>query len=616
MNQRLLILVVALASLTACGGPTETAGKTPATASGTASGPSQSPAPSASPAEDVAGQLSAVVDTYFQENIKLNPIFASFIGDHRYDDQLPNSIGPEHRKKQLELEKKYLAAIREVDKASLAGQDLLTHEMFEQERIDTIKGMKYPDHLMPITQFFSVPNFFATLGSGASAHPFRTAQDYDNFLGRVDGFSAWSDQAIVNMRAGMQSGVVRPKVIMEKVLPQLAAHLQDDVTQTVFYRVVSEMPDTISAEDRARLTEAYEDAIGNKVVPAYRRMHDFIKDEYLAVASDEIGLTSLPGGVEWYNFAIKQTTTTDLTANEIHDIGLAEVERIKGGMESIKTQVGFEGSLSDFFDSLRTDRRFYHDEPEQLLDSYRALKSTLDAATPKLFSNIPEAEFEVRAVEPFREKSAPGASYSMPAPDGSRPGIFYVNTYNLSARPKYVAEALYLHEAVPGHHYQIALTQGLDLPMFRRFGGYTAYIEGWGLYAESLGPELGMYTDPYQRFGALDAEMVRAIRLVVDTGMHAKGWTREQALEFMMSNSSTSETRAIAEIERYIAIPGQALAYKIGQLKISELRARAAEKLGAAFDVREFHTQVLQDGALPLGVLEAKIDRWIAGQTT
>ncbi|NND61361.1 MAG: DUF885 domain-containing protein, partial [Gammaproteobacteria bacterium] len=349
---------------------------------------------------------------------------------------------------------------------------------------------------------------------------------------------------------------------------------------------------------------------------SYQRLHDFIRDEYLPATTDTVGLTALPGGEPWYDFLVRLQTTTDLSADEIHEIGLAEVQRIRGEMEAIMEQVGFEGDLQAFFDHLRTAPEFYHDKPEQLVQSYRDLRAQVDAAVPEFFSLTPKADFEVRAVEPFREQSAAGAFYMRPAADGSRPGVFYVNTYNIKSRPKYAAEALYLHEAVPGHHYQISLQQELDeLPDIRRFGGFTAYTEGWGLYAETLGEELGLYTDPYQRFGALDAQMVRAIRLVADTGLHAKGWTREQALEFMMDNSSISETRAIAEVERYIAIPGQALAYKIGQLKISELRARAEQALGDDFDLRQFHAEVLASGPLPLDVLEDKIDRWIESQT-
>ncbi len=559
-----------------------------------------------------AGQLSGIVDTYFDQNIALNPLSATFVGVHRYDDRIAVSISPEHRQRQLDLEQRFLDALTDLDKNVLAGQDLLTYEIFERNRRIAIEGFQYPSHLIPINQFFSMPNFFATLAAGTSVHPFNTVKDYDNMLGRMDDFEKWMDQAIVNMRAGMASGVVLPRVIMEKVLPQLAAHINDDPTQTIFYNAVGKMPESFPQADRERLQRAYREKISGKIVPVYRRAHDFIRDQYLAAATETVGLSALPDGERWYAYRVRQQTTTTLTPGEIHDIGLAEVERITAEMESIREEVGFDGDLKAFFEFLRTDPQFYHDEPEQLLDSYRALKSTVAAAAPDLFSSIPRADFEVRPVEPFREQSAAGAFYMRPAPDGSRPGVFYVNTYNIKSRPKYAAEALYLHEAVPGHHFQISLQQELnDLPAVRRFGGFTAYIEGWGLYAETLGEELGLYTDPYQRFGALDAQMVRSIRLVADTGMHAKGWTREQALEYMMSHSSISETRAVAEIERYIAIPGQALAYKIGQLKISELRAHAEQELGPDFDLREFHEQVLADGAMPLDVLEAKIDRWI-----
>ena len=562
-----------------------------------------------------AGRLSGIVDTYFDQNLALNPIFATFVGVHRYDDRLGLSISPDHRARQLALEQRFLDALLELDQGGLAGQDLLTYEIFERGRRDAIAGLQFPSHLIPVNQFFSTPNFFATLAAGTSAHPFNTVEDYDNMLSRMDDFDKWVDQAIVNMRAGVAAGVVQPRVIMEKVLPQLAAQTGDDPEETIFYGAVSRMPESFSEPDRQRLQRAYREKIAAKVVPSYQRLHDFIRDEYLAATTDGVGLSRLPDGEDWYAHLVRLQTTTSLTPDEIHEIGLAEVERITAGMEAIRAEVGFDGDLAAFFEHLRTDPRFYYDEPEQLLESYRALKSTVAQAAPELFSLIPEADFEVRAVEPFREQSASGAFYVRAAPDGSRPGVFYVNTYNIKSRPKYAVEALYLHEAVPGHHFQISLQQELDdLPAVRRFGAFTAYVEGWGLYAETLGDELGLYTDPYQRFGFLDAQMVRAIRLVADTGMHAKGWTREQALQFMMDHSSISETRAVSEIERYIAIPGQALAYKIGQLRISELRARAERALGAAFDVSAFHAQALADGALPLDVLEAKIDRWIESQ--
>jgi uncharacterized protein (DUF885 family) len=350
-------------------------------------------------------------------------------------------------------------------------------------------------------------------------------------------------------------------------------------------------------------------------VPTYQKLHDYIRDTYLPDTRDSVGLSELPNGRSWYDYLVGETTTTALSAEEIHEIGLAEVARIRAEMERVKDEVGFEGSLNEFFDHLKEDPQFFYSEPEQLLEAYRSLKGRVDAAVPEMFSLLPKADFEIRPVEEYRQQSAAAASYMPSSPDGSRPGVFYVNTYDLKSRPRYNIEAIYLHEAAPGHHFQIALAQELDeLPRFRRFGGSTAYVEGWGLYAESLGSELGMYQDPYSYYGALTAEMWRAIRLVVDSGMHAKGWSRDDALAFMRDNSSIGEADVVAEIDRYIAIPSQALAYKIGQLKIRELRTRAETELGDSFDIRGFHAAVLQDGALPLNVLEAKVDRWIASQ--
>jgi uncharacterized protein (DUF885 family) len=325
----------------------------------------------------------------------------------------------------------------------------------------------------------------------------------------------------------------------------------------------------------------------------------------------------LPGGEEWYAFLVRQRTTTDLSPQEIHQIGLDEVARIHGEMQGVMDEVGFEGDLKEFFEYLNTDGQFYYDEPEQLIQGYRDMSDHIESLTPKLFSVFPKTDFEVRAVEPFREKSASGGQYRRGTPDGSRAGVFFANTYDIKARPKWAMESLFLHEAIPGHHFQISIQQEIErLPRFRRFGGYTAFTEGWGLYAESLGKELGVYTDPYQYFGALNAELWRAIRLVVDTGLHFKGWSRQEVLDYMYANSAVKEARAVSEAERYMAIPGQALAYKIGQLKILELRNRAEEALGDRFDVRAFHTEVLTDGSLPLNMLDAKIDRWIEAQRT
>ena len=456
------------------------------------------------------------------------------------------------------------------------------------------------------------PNFFAQMGSGTNIQPFKTVQDYDNFLSRIDGFVVWMDQAITNMREGIGQKIVRPRVLMERTLPQLAAHIVDDVEQSIFYRPVKTFPEGFAQADQDRLTTAYRKAIAGKLVPAYRRVRDFIKDEYLANAQAAAGMNALPGGVAWYTYLVRRTTTTDLTPAQIHEIGLAEVRRIHGEIEKVMKTVNFDGDRKAFFKFVQQDPQFFYSTREQLLDGYEALREQVNTGAARLFALMPKAGYEIRRIEEFREKSAAGASYQRPSADGSRPGIFYVNTYQVDSRPIWSMESLFLHEAVPGHHFQIALQQEMeDLPRFRRFGGNTAYVEGWALYAEGLGKELGVYTDPYQYFGALNAELWRAVRLVVDTGLHYKGWTRQQVLDYMYANAATPEVRAVAEAERYMAIPSQALAYKVGQLRIRGLRKLAAAELGEAFDIKDFHAQILKDGALPLGVLEAKIKRWI-----
>jgi uncharacterized protein (DUF885 family) len=607
--KKVFLLMLALVLTSACSKKEPAAPAAEPTASVAAQSPQQPVA------ADASARLNEIVEEYFDELLALNPVYATFIGDNRFNDRLTNTIGTEHRAASRALEEKYLALIDALDASSLEAQDLLTYEVFKSEREQAIEGFRYPTYLLPVNQFFSVPNLFAQLGSGSSVQPFATAEDYDNFLGRVDGFVVWIDQAIVNMDEGRAKGIVQPRVVMERVLPQLASQVVEDPEQSLFYGPITRMPETIAGEDRDRLTAAYRAAITTRIVPAYRKLHDYVRDVYLPDTRESVALSDLPDGRAWYDYLVGETTTTDLTADEIHEIGLAEVARIRAEMERVKDEVGFEGSLNDFFDHLKTDPQFFYEEPEQLLEAYRSLKGRVDAAVPELFSLLPKADFEIRAVEEFRQQSAAAASYMPASPDGSRPGVFYVNTYDLKSRPRYNIEAIYLHEAAPGHHFQVALAQELEsLPRFRRFGGSTAYVEGWGLYAESLGSELGMYQDPYSYYGALTAEMWRAIRLVVDSGMHAKGWSRDQALEFMRENSSIGEADVVAEIDRYIAIPSQALAYKIGQLKIRELRTRAEQALGPDFDIRGFHAAVLEDGALPLNVLDAKLDRWIASQ--
>jgi uncharacterized protein (DUF885 family) len=564
-------------------------------------------------AESDSAALHRLFEDYFERQLQLNPLLATFIGDHRYDDQLTNNISPEHVAMALAVDRKALEDAQQLAAKPLSDADRLSVEIFMYDLRASIDGAKFPGELVPINQFQSLPTLMPVLGSGTSAQPFQTAADYEKFLRRMRGYIVWSDQAIANMRKGLAQHLTYPRVLMQKVLPQLQDLIAADPEASLFYQPLKKFPDAVVAADRTRLQAAYRDAITKEINPAYQRLHDFIRDEYLEGARTQVGWSSVPNGAEWYAYLARLSTTTDLAPGTIHELGLKEVARIRGEMEQVKAQVGFKGDLPAFFKFLQDDPRFYYDNGDALVQGFRDLKKKIDERLPKLFNDFPKADYEVRAVEPFRAQSAAGGFYQPPSADSSRPGIFYVNTFNLKAQPKFGMETLSLHEASPGHHFQIAIQQELhELPRFRRFGnGYVAYQEGWALYAESIGKELGMFTDPYQYYGRLSDEMLRAMRLVVDTGLHTRNWTREQAIKYMLDNSSMAPSDAESEVERYIAIPGQALGYKIGQLRISELRNKAQAALGPRFDVREFHSVVLRDGSLPLSVLEAKIDRWI-----
>jgi uncharacterized protein (DUF885 family) len=563
-----------------------------------------------------SARLNTLVDQYFEEWLKLNPLAATFIGDNRYNDSLPNSIGPQHRAAEHELNARYLAAIKAIDPATLSPRDRISYDIFLRERERAIEAERFPWHLLPINQAGSLVTLMPALGSGDSAQPFATVQDYENWLGRLDGFAAWMDQAIANMREGMAKGIVQPRPVMEKLLPQLEAMIVAEPEESLFYAPLRKFPDAIAAPEQERLTEAYSKKISGTVVPAYARMRDFVREEYLPKARDSVAWTALPDGAAWYAFAVREHTTTDMSPDEIHELGLSEVGRILGEMDGVRRQVGFDGDLEAFFTHLETSPEFYFTQGPDLVQGYNQIKRRIDAELPRLFSVLPKADYEVREVEAFRAQSSAGAFYQQPSADGSRPGIFYVNTYNLKAQPKFGMETLSLHEASPGHHFQISIQQELeDVPRFRRFGGdYTAFVEGWALYAEYLGKELGLFTDPYQWFGRLNDEQLRAMRLVVDTGLHSKGWSRERAIQYMLDNSTLAETDVVSEVERYIAWPGQALGYKVGDLHIQGLRRRAEQELGEKFDIRDFHREVLGDGAVPLSVLDAKIERWIASR--
>ncbi len=564
---------------------------------------------------DPAEALHSLFDEFFERGLELNPMRATSIGDYRFNDKFANSIGPEHREANRIMDEEFLARLIEIDREQLSRQDQLSYDMFRLNREQSLQGDRFPGHLQPINQFYSTLNSFVQLGSGTSVHPFKTVKHYDDWLARIDGFVVYADQAVENMKQGMQQGVVQPRILMEKSLPQIESQIVDTAEESGFWAPIENMPEEFSAADRERLSAAFKEAIETKVLPVYSRMANFMGDEYMGAARETVGLYALPDGPDWYAYNVKRITTTDLTPDEIHQIGLNEVARIHDEMHSVMEEVGFEGDLKEFFDFMNNDDQFYFDEPEQLIQGYQAMSERISELAKPLFNVFPKTGFEVRRVEPFREASASGGSYRTGTPDGSRPGVFYANAYDIKARPIWGMESLFLHEAIPGHHFQRSLqVENEELPGFRRFGGYTAFTEGWGLYAESLGKEIGVYTDPYQYFGALNAELWRSIRLVVDTGLHEKEWTRQDVLDYMYDNSPVKEARAVSEAERFMAIPGQALAYKIGQLKIRELRTYAEEQLGDAFDVTDFHTQVLMDGPMPLSMLEAKINDWVAAQ--
>ena len=572
-------------------------------------------ATSATPATDKAAQLDRLYAEYWEEVLRMNPVMATFQGDNRYDDQLPDLYSKAFRDESSAFTRRWLERVQAIGPEGLSGQDLVSYEIFVNDARDSLAGERFPSWMLPVNQMGSIVTYAAMFGSGTGAQPFKTVKDYDNWLARGSRFPVLVDSAIANMREGMKAGVVQPRALMVKVGPQIDALLKPKAEDTVFWGPIASMPANFGAADKARLTEAYRAMIERQLMPSFTRLRDFIDKEYLPATRESVGMDKLPDGAEWYAFNVRQSTTTDLTPAQIHQIGLDEVARIHGEIRQVMAETGFKGSLQDFFKFMREDPRFQFTSEEALLDFHRGLEKKVMARVPEQFSLLPKAAFEVRATEAYRAKSAAGGEYQSPSEDGTRPGIFYANTYDLPTRRTWDAENLFLHEAIPGHHFQIALQQELkDLPAFRRFGGQTAYIEGWALYTESLGKALGVYETPYDYFGRLQNELWRAIRLVTDTGLHSKGWSREQVIRYMLDNSAESETQATAEAERYIAWPSQALGYKIGELKNQELKRRAQQQLGERFDPREFHAEVLKDGSLPLDVLEAKIERWIAAK--
>lgn len=577
--------------------------------------PAASAATVASVAQSPSQQLEQLFAEHWEQSLQRSPLRATFIGDPRYNDQLPNSLSPQFREESIAFANKWLARYKSTDPATLDPQTRLSYEIMVRSLELELEGYRFRSDLMPLNQFYNLAGQMAELGSGKSAQPFATVKDYDDWLARAGKLPVLLAQVQANMAEGVKIGMVQPKVLIAKVLPQLDALIRDKPEDTLFWQPIANLPATFPDADKARLTEAYRKLIAEQLMPAYRQLRRYVNDEYLARGRDSVGMAALPDGKAMYAYRVRVSTTTDMTPVQLHEIGLSEVARIHAEMHGVMTEVGFKGSLQDFFKFMTTDKRFEFASEQALLDAYNALRVKVDAGVPRLFAVTPKAQFEIRPTEAFRAASAAGGDYQRPGKNGSRPGVFSVNTHDLPTRKTWDMEDLYLHEAIPGHHFQLAIQQELEgIPAFRQFGSESAFSEGWGLYAESLGKELGVYTDPYMYFGKLQGELWRAIRLVVDTGLHDRDWTRAKVIEYMMANSAVPESEAVSEAERYMAIPGQALSYKVGQMKIRELRTRAEAALGDRFDVREFHDQVIKDGSLPLSVLEAKIDRWIAAR--
>jgi uncharacterized protein (DUF885 family) len=562
----------------------------------------------APPADPVA-RLHAIFGDEWERTLRESPTFASALGDRRYNTRWPD-LSIEAIARRHQEDRAVLLRLDSLDRAALPPAEQLNYDLFRRDLVERIDGFRFRGFLIPLDQRGGLQ----TADDLGERLRFETVGDYDDWIARLRGFGSYADQVTALMRQGIAEGRVHPRVIMERIPEQIAAQIVAP-EESPFYKPLRTLPDTMNPQTRSRLEREALAAIAEVVQPAYRRFAAFFRDEYLPATRASIGASELPDGREMYAFRARAFTTTKLTPDEIFDIGMGEVSRIRSAMEGIIREVGFQGTFAQFLEFLRTDPQFYYATSEELFEAYLAVSKRVDPEMVKLFGRLPRMPYGVRPIPDAVAPHTTTAYYSRPAADGSRAGFYYVNLYRPETRPKYEMEALTLHEAVPGHHHQIAIAMELgELPNFRRFGGFTAFTEGWGLYAESLGDELGFYKDPYSKFGQLTYEMWRAVRLVVDAGMHHKGWSREQAIAFFKDNAAKSEHDIVNEIDRYIAWPGQALAYKIGELKIKELRARAAERLGTRFDVRAFHDVVLGSGAVPLEILERNVDAWIAAE--
>ncbi|WP_118972705.1 DUF885 domain-containing protein [Taibaiella koreensis] len=575
---------------------------------------SDTPASSGSQARNTS--LAALFERYYQDNIALFPLEATANGDNRFNDKLYIDFTDSYRgkiKTHLERYRKELAGFRRED---LNAKDRINYDCLDYELKRRLEGLNFHSNYMPLEQIGGFHLTFAQMGSGALIQPFNTVQDYDNWLQRMKAFGPYVDSVIVYFRKGMAAHYVLPKALVAKMIPQMKDMVAVDPKLSVFYQPILKLPGEITSPEQARLGNAYRGAIATIINPAYQKLGAFLQNEYLPAARSSSGIWDVPDGKAYYDYAVRANTSTRMSAEEIYNLGLSEVKRIRTLMDSIKTATGFSGDLKTFFSYLATDKRFmpFHNADE-ILAAYENIHTRMKPQLRKLFLHEPRTPFEIRQIEAYRVKSG-SSQYFQGSPDGKRPGIFYVlildpTKYNVVEEQM---ESLFLHEAIPGHHYQISLQQeDTTLPAFRRFStGDNAYIEGWALYCESLGKELGLYTDPYQYLGALGAEMHRAIRLVVDAGLHARHMTREEAIQYMTDNEQISQEAATIEIERYMAWPGQALGYKVGSLTIKRLREECAAKLGAKFNIAAFHDEVLKNGSMPLDILEQQVKEWAA----
>lgn len=563
-------------------------------------------------AETASQAFAALLDETWEWGLRQYPLFATQAGDHRYDDQLGQvSLAAEHDR--LEARRGFLARLKAIDRSALAPDEQVSYDIFARQLGDDIRGAEFRTYLTPITDRWGFHVEFPELRRNM---PLATVKEYENYIARLRGFSAYADGHIELMRAGIEADITLPAVIMRRYAEPLEAQIVNDPTESLLYEPLREFPSTVPESDRERLRAEARSAIAENVVPGYRRFLAFMRDEYVPHCRETIAASDLPDGREFYRWCVRRHTTVDISPEEVHALGLSEVARIRAEMDDVIREVGFDGDFAAFAQFLRTDPQFYAKTPDDLLKDVSLILKHADGQLPKLFGRLPRMPYGVRQVPEFIAPQSTAAYYQPPTGDGRQAGFFYVNTYDLPGRPLYMLEALSLHEAVPGHHLQLALQQELhNLPKFRQFAGFTGYIEGWALYSERLGLEMGCYQDPYSNFGRLTMEIWRANRLVVDTGIHYLGWTRQQAIDFMRQNSAAPLHDIRAEVDRYIGWPGQALAYKIGELKIRQLRAAAESRLGERFDVRAFHDVVLGSGAVPLDVLEDNVHAWIDEQT-